>query len=201
MAETQESDYVIRLKSNNRLAGKAEEFLNQIPKDILETTPVFYREFNYRANSWNRARRVIVKMDRAADELLFRFTFIVTTMRLAPKNIAKIYFNRGTMENFIKEGKLGFAFGQMTSTEFERNACKLQIAILAYNLHSGFKRLCLPKNMKNKLIDTLRLQLIKIAGKVVRSSRYLTFKLSSHCLYKHEFMKTLKWIQMLPRLG
>lgn len=128
LAETKESDYVIRLKSNKRHAEKAEEFLNQIPKDILEMTPVFYREFNYRVNSWNRARRVIVKMDRATDELLFRFTFIVTMLRLCPENIAKIYFNRGTMENFIKEGKLGFTFGQMTSTEFERNACKLHIS-------------------------------------------------------------------------
>ena len=142
-----------------------------------------------------------MKIERPKDELLFQFTFIVTNMNLSPKNITKLYFNRGTMENFIKEGKLGFAFGKMTSTEFERNACKLQIAILAYNLHNGFKRLCLPETKNTKLIDTVRLQLIKIAGKFVRSGRYLTFKLSSHCLYKKEFMETLSRIQMLPRFG
>lgn len=201
LAEIKEANYVIRLKSNKRLTQQAEAYLDQIPKDILESTQVFYHEFNYQAKSWTRKRRVIVKMERPADELLFRFTFIVTTLSLSPENIAKIYFNRGTMENFIKEGKLGFAFGQMTSTEFERNACKLQIAILAYNLHNGFRRLCLPKNMNTKLIDTIRLELIKIAGKVVRSGRYITFKLSSHSLYQLEFMKTLKWIQMLPRFG
>lgn len=68
------------------------------------------------------------------------------------------------MENYIKEGKLGFAFGKITSTEFERNACKLQIAMIAYNFHNGFKRLCLPDDMNTKLIDTVRLQIIKIAG-------------------------------------
>ncbi|MEC1720475.1 transposase [Schinkia azotoformans] len=129
-------------------------------------------------------RRVVVKMERLKDELLVQFTFIVTNMSLSPKNITKLYFNRGTMENYIKEGKFGFAFGKMTSTEFERNACKLQIAIIAYNRHSGFKRLCLPDAMNTKLIDTVRLQIIKIAGKIVRSGRYLTFKLSSHSLYK-----------------
>lgn len=201
LAETKEANYVIRLKANKRLQAKAEELLAQIPDDVVEATSVFYREFSYQAKSWTRSRRVVVKMERPTDELLFHFTFIVTSMKLSPKNIVKLYFNRGTMENFIKEGKLGFAFGKMTSTEFERNACKLQIAILAYNLHNGFKRLCLPDAMNTKLIDTVRLQLIKIAGKIIRSSRYLTFKLSSHCLYKKEFMETLSRIQTLPRFG
>ncbi|HHW35808.1 MAG TPA: IS1380 family transposase, partial [Bacillales bacterium] len=73
------------------------------------------------------------------------------------------------------------------------------IAIIAYNLHNGFKRLCLPDTMNTKLIDTVRLQLIKIAGKIVRSGRYLTFKLSSHSLYKKEFMEALHRIQKLPQ--
>ncbi|MDQ0219501.1 hypothetical protein J2S21_002597 [Peribacillus cavernae] len=69
------------------------------------------------------------------------------------------------------------------------------------NLHNGFRRLCLPKDINKKLIDTVRLQLIKIAGKIIRSGRYLTFKLSSHCLYQKEFKETLRRIQMLPRFG
>lgn len=201
LAETKEAFYVIRLKANKRLYAKAEGLLAQIPDDVLEKTSVFYKEFSYQANSWTKPRRVVVKMERPKDELLFQFTFIVTNMSLSPKNITKLYFNRGTMENYIKEGKLGFAFGKMTSTEFERNACKLQIAIIAYNLHNGFKRLCLPDTMNTKLIDTVRLQLIKIAGKIVRSGRYLTFKLSSHSLYKKEFMEALHRIQELPQFG
>lgn len=137
-AEAKEAHYVIRLKANKRLNTKAEALLDKIPGDIMEGTKVFYRECKYQAKSWDQPRRVIVKMEKAEDELLFRYTFIVTNMTLSPKNIAKIYFNRGTMENFIKEGKLGFAFGQMNSTEFEINACKLQIAILAYNVHMDY---------------------------------------------------------------
>jgi hypothetical protein len=201
LAEKKESHYVIRLKANRRLGVMAEELLNQIPDDVREATSVFYREFNYQAKSWDHPRRVVVKMEKPADELFFRFTFVVTNMSLSPKSIANLYFNRGTMENFIKEGKLGFAFGNMTSTEFERNACKLQIAILAYNLHNGFSRLCLPASMNTRLIDTVRLQLIKIAGKVIRSGRYLTFKLSSHCLYQKEFVETLRRIQLISPFG
>ncbi|TCP16253.1 DDE family transposase, partial [Scopulibacillus darangshiensis] len=201
LAEEKEAHYVIRLKANARLNALADDLLNQIPDDVKANTPVFYREFNYKASSWSHSRRVVVKMEKPMDELLYRFTFIVTNMSLTPKSVAKLYFNRGTMENFIKEGKLGFAFGSMSSTEFEKNACKLQLAILAYNLHNGFRRLCLPEKMKKNLIDTVRLQLIKVAGKVIRSGRYLTFKLSKHCLHKEAFMATLKQIQRLPCYG
>ncbi|MGG5252752.1 hypothetical protein ACQYAD_04530 [Neobacillus sp. SM06] len=65
----------------------------------------------------------MTSLNEHTDELLFQFTFIVTNMNLSPKNVTKLYFNRGTMENYI-------AFGKMTSTEFERNACKLLIAII-----------------------------------------------------------------------
>ena len=119
----------------------AEAYLNQIPKEILESTQFFYREFDYQAKSGTRKRRVIAKIERPADELLFRFTYIITMLSLSPENIAIIYLNRETMERFIKEGKLGFAFGQITSTEFECNAFKLQFAILAYNLHNGLRRI------------------------------------------------------------
>ncbi len=47
-------------------------------------------------------------------------------------------------------------------------------------------------------IATVRLQLIKIAGRISWSARYLTFKLSSHCVYQKEFLQTLKEIQRLP---
>lgn len=201
LAEAKKAHYVIRLKANRRLQDKANELLDQIPDDVVEATPVFYREFEYQAASWTHPRRVVVKMEKPMDQLFFQFTFIVTNMTLLPKSITRLYFNRGTMENFIKEGKLGFAFGRMTSTEFERNACKLQIAVLAYNLHNGFRRLCLPVSMNKNLIDTVRLQLIKIAGRISRSGRYIAFKLSSYCVYQKEFVTTLKRIQQLPRFG
>ena len=45
---------------------------------------------------------------------------------------------------------------------------------------------------------TVRIQLIKIAGKVVNTARYTTFKLCSSCLYKKQFWFTLKKIQGIP---
>ena len=43
----------------------------------------------------------------------------------------------------------------------------------------------------------IRLKLIKIAARAVRSARYITFKLCSSCPYKKEFYRTLENIQRL----
>ena len=51
--------------------------------------------------------------------------------------------------------------------------------------------------MKTQQINTIRLTLIKIAAKVVKASRYITFKLCSSCPYKKEFYDTLQNIEML----
>ncbi|MEI3615013.1 hypothetical protein, partial [Pseudogracilibacillus sp. SO30301A] len=61
------------------------------------------------------------------------------------------------IESYIKEGKLGFAFGKMSSTEFEINANKLQIAVLAFivsfilvlALIAGIAEIIIKKQNKN----------------------------------------------------
>src|SRR5690625_3556380 len=194
------ADYVIRLKANQRLQRIAAEFESQITSeiDIHEGYHVYFREFTYKAASWDKSRKVMLKLEKPIDQLFFIPTFVVTTLEDTPEDTVQFYANRGTMENYIKEGKLGFAFGRMSSSEFEINANKLQIAVLAYNLNNGLRRICMPEKMRKHQIQTIRMCLIKIAGKIIRSGRYLTFKLASSSLYKDEFFSTLKRIQQLP---
>lgn len=201
LAETHEVNYVIRLKANARLKAKAQEIEQSLRDQYdLNTTErkVFYKEFLYQATQWNKSRRVVVKMEKPEGELFFTYTFIVTNLTLSPQNIVLFYQNRGTMENFIKEGKNGFAFDHMSSSDFYSNACKFQLAILAYNFHNWFRRLCLPKKLKKNQIETIRTKLIKIAGKIVNTGRYTIFKLCSSCLYQRDFWQTLQNIQQLP---
>jgi len=51
--------------------------------------------------------------------------------------------------------------------------------------------------MRKQRIDTVRLKPLKIAAKVIRSARYITFKLCSSCRYKDEFYETLSNISKL----
>lgn len=202
LAETKGHKYVIRLKSNARLQSIAQTMADPLlnPENFHEQQ-VHYREFLYQAKSWDQARRVVVKMERPAGELHFQFTFIATNMELQPRNVIRFYCQRGHMENFIKESKNGFACHKMSSTDFETNAVKLQLAMLAYNVNNWFRRLCLPEEMKPNRMETIRLKLVKVAGKLVRSGRYWTWKLCSSCVYRQAFIQTLQNISHLPRFG
>jgi len=44
-----------------------------------------------------------------------------------------------------------------------------------YNLFNWFRRLVLPESLQKDRIDTLRLKLLKIAARIVRSGRYVYF--------------------------
>ena len=133
--------------------------------------------------------------------MIHLYTVIVTTFEMKPYQGIRFYCGRGKMENFIKEGKSGFDFTSVSSSSKVVNANRLQVHALAYNLFNWFRRLVLAAGMRKQRIDTIRLKLLKIAARVVRSARYKYFKLCSSYPYKKEFYETLENIRGLqPQL-
>ena len=66
---------------------------------------ILYDDFWYRAESWDRARRVVTKVEWHRGELFPRVGFIVTNMTAGPEGMVRFYNGRGTAEQWIKEGK------------------------------------------------------------------------------------------------
>ena len=128
-------------------------------------------------------------------------TFIVTNMDSSPEELIRFYCKRGQMENFIKECKSGFDMDYVSSSSQIVNANRIQIHALAYILFNWFRRLVLPTKLRNDRVDTLRLKLMKIAARIVRSSRYILFKLCSSCPFQHEFFETLHNIRQLQPIS
>lgn len=195
--------YVIRMKENGRLR-KASAFIED---ELYEKTKynqidyaITYGEFFYKADSWLYPRRIVCKIEKPMNQMNFLYTFLVTNMEGTPEDLIRFYCKRGAMENFIRESKYGFHMDSMSSHSMIVNANKLQISMLAYNLFNWFRRLVLPKIFQNFQVDTIRLKLLKVAGKLVRSARYMTFKLCSHCPYKNEFYETMNNIFRLKQL-
>ena len=192
--------YVIRLKENAILRDKASylvDELDEITKNNKVDYAVVYGEFMYQAGPWPYERRVVCKVEKPENQMTYMYTFIVTNMESSPEYLIKFYCKRGLMENFIKESKTGFDFASVSSHTRIVNANRLQIHALAYNIFNWFRRLALSANMRKQRIDTVRLKLLKIAAKVIRSARYITFKLCSSCPYKDEFYDTLSNISKL----
>lgn len=201
--ESNGTSYAIRLKENATLKAMAESLdkeLDELTADNKVDYAVVYGEFQYAASSWGYPRRIAVKVEKPSGQLVYMHTFIVTNMDLKPEDIIRFYCNRGRMENFIKESKNGFDMDTMSSHSMTVNENRMQLSVLAYNLFNWFRRLVLPESMRKFQVDTIRLKLLKIATKMVRSARYITFKLCSSCPYKREFYETLKNIQLIPKL-
>ena len=194
--------YAIRLKLNHVLIKLAEEKEKALYDATLRNQvkyAVTYGEFMYQAKSWSHPRRVVFKIEKPYGQLQHLYTFVVTTFEdLRPDQVIRFYCGRGKMENFIKEGKLGFDFSSVSSHSMVVNANRLQAHGLAYNLFNWFRRLVLPICLRKIRIDTFRLRLLKIASKIVNSARSTFFKFCSSFPYKKEFLETLANIQQLP---
>jgi hypothetical protein len=200
LAEKNSIDYTIRLKANKKLYDKAQDLTDefiQTYKDDFSKTHVMYGEFLYKAESWNHPRRVVCKLKRTSGQIYPTYTFVVTSMSTTPKKAIMFYNNRGTMENFIKEAKLDFGMDHASYHSFMANQIKLALRILAYNLNNLMRRLVFPEKLKNKRMISLRTILTKIAGKLTKSARYFTLKLSSHYAYKKHFYYIFKAVKNL----
>lgn len=141
----------------------------------------------------------MIQSNRPAGELFFTHAFFVTNLVecFSPQAIVHSYKQRSTMENFIKEAKNGFGFDQMKSNDFLINQVCMMFALLNYNLTNWLHTLSLPKAAKGIQIQTIRTRLIKVANKLVKSERFLHFKLSSSFVYTKFFWDVLTRIQQL----
>jgi hypothetical protein len=103
--ERESFSYAIRLPANGTLMGNIESFLVRPVGRPSERPNVRYMDFEYQAKSWNSHRRVIAKVEWHKGELFPRIGFIVTNLSKPAKNVVRFYNQRGTAEQWIKEGK------------------------------------------------------------------------------------------------
>ena len=139
---------------------------------------ILYDDFWYRAGSWNRARRVVAKVEWHRGELFPRVGFIVTNMTAGPEGVVRFYNGRGTAEQWIKEGKYALSWARLSCHRFVANRVRLSLFVLAYNLGNFLRRLCLPKAVKHWSLRSVQVKLIKMGGRLVRHSRRSIFQLS-----------------------
>jgi len=101
----------------------------------------------------------------------------------ATKEIIWFHNGRGNAENYNKELKSGFGMDHAPCQSLRANAVWLEIGVLAHNLAVVVKRLLLGGEWVTKTIDTLRWQLVFIAGKVVWHGRWLWLRVRA-CHYE-----------------
>jgi len=139
----------------------------------------------------------VAKVEWHQGELFPRVGFIVTNLPWRCKRVVRFYNQRGTAEQWIKEGKNAVKWTKLLCHDFVDNQVRLQLFALAYNLGSFLRRLVLPQGVKHWTLTTLREKLIKIGAKVVRHAKYVTFQLVEVAVPRRLFAAILERIRRL----
>jgi hypothetical protein len=133
----------------------------------------------YQAARWPRSYRYVVKYvvkrelaQSKKGELYFRYHVLVTNnySDSAP-TVLEWHLAHANMENRIKEHKSGLALEKLPTRSFHANWAYLLIGQLAFNVVAWFKRLVLPQQYQHATIKTIRHHVLKLAGKIVCTSR------------------------------
>ncbi len=94
--EAEGFEYAIRLPGNEALLRDIEPLLTRPVGRPSNAPVVWYAGFLYQAKSWNRARRVVAKVEWHNGELFPRVGFIVTNLSRPAKRVVRFYNQRGT---------------------------------------------------------------------------------------------------------
>ena len=189
--------YAIRLPSNKVLQYEIAPLLIRPVGRPPKRPVILYDDFWYRAGSWDRARRVVAKVEWHRGELFPRVGFIVTNMTAGPEGVVRFYNGRGTAGQWIKEGKYALNWTRLSCHRFVANRVRLSLFILAYNLGNFLRRLCLPKAVRHWSLRSVQVKLIKMGGRLVRHSRRLIFQLSEVSVPRRLFQGVLDRIGRL----
>ena len=192
--------YAIRLPKNQILQESIAHLLTRPVGRPPNHVRRYYASFSYRAKSWDKARRVVAKVEWHPGELFARVGFIVTNLSRSAERVTLFYNQRGKAEQYIKEGKNAIKWTRLSCLKFCNNAVRLQLHALAYNLANFMRTLALPKEVEHWSLTTLREKLVKIGAKVVSHGRYVTFQLAEVAVPRELFRKILSLIDDLrPR--
>jgi hypothetical protein len=94
--------YAIRLPANSVLREKiAHQLTRPVGRPSLTKVKRFHEDFEYQAQSWDKPRRVIAKIEWPPGELFPRVGFIVTNLPMDPDWVVRFYNQRGTAEQHL----------------------------------------------------------------------------------------------------
>jgi hypothetical protein len=157
-----------------------------------------YGELRYAAKSWKVERRVIARVEAGPQGADSRF--IVTNLCGLPKALyEKVYCARGRAENLIKAHKLHLASDRTSCSKATANQFRLLIHTAAYWLMLTLRGLA-PRTSfwRDAQFDTIRLCLIKVAGRVTEMVTRIKIALPSAYPYQIGFAMLASRIARLP---
>lgn len=186
--ESRSKKYIVAVKSNALLKQQILNIRNWLAVD----EGIQISEFNYKAHSWNKERRVIVirqsivKKPKALGKILFkefpehcffRYQQYVTNLDLPAAEVWRMYCGRADSENRIKELKYEFGMTGFCLNKFYAREDAFRMVVVAYNFLSLFRQVIL-KQVIQPTLSTIRFECFALGSWIVKRGRKKILKLS-----------------------
>lgn len=188
--ERRDVGYVIGVARNARLERMVEDWERLLEHRYVETGTKQRQvaEFTYAADSWDRERRMVTRLEFGTQGNNPRF--VVTNLDLpADALYDDLYCQRGEAENRIKETQLDLFGTRASSHRFLANWLRVMFAALAYTLMHRLRAIALANTeLARATAATIRVRLLKIGAAVIRNTRRVRILLASHHPMRNTFL-------------
>jgi hypothetical protein len=143
-----------------------------------------FGEFAYAAETWHVERRVIARVeasDKGADS-----RFVVTNLAGTPRWLYEaVYCARGRAENLVKAHKRHLVSDRTSCSKATANQFRLVLHTAAYWLLHTLRGLAPKRSFwRDAQLDTIRLALIKVVGRVAELASRIELALPSDYRYR-----------------
>jgi hypothetical protein len=192
--EAHQVGYIIGLAKNSRVLGLAQSLIEQAQADCqaAQQKQRLFGQVQYRAQTWDKERRVLVKAEHTDKGSNPRF--VVTNLQGAAQGLYdRVYCARGERENRIKEQQLGLFADRTSCHGWWANQFRLLLSSCAYGLLERLRALGLAgTELARAQVSTIRLKLLKIGAVVLGNTRKVRLLLSSSSPYQAIFSQVVK---------
>lgn len=152
-----------------------------------------HSSFYYRARSWPRRRRILVKVEVSSEGTNVRC--LITNRKGRAQDLFRLYNGRGEAENRIDELKRDLKADRLSCSRYRANAFRLQLHTLAYNLMRLLRHWLQGTALEKAETATIRLKLFKVGARVQVTVRRIWFHLASGWPYRDLFVQAHRAIR------
>ena len=166
-------------------------------------------QFWYRPHRWERRHRYVVVRrpipeDPAEAEQLtlfkdvkYAYHVFVTNLNMRAWRVYRFYSPRARVEKHIRELAYDYPLAKIPTQDWIPNVAFFQLLLLAFDIVHYFKRLCLPTTYRYKTLKTLRMELLVLPGRLVKTDNRYRLKLPKEYHFEKTFQYAMTNIQKL----
>lgn len=167
-------------------------------------------EFRHGPKAWHekKHRYVVVRRPIPEDPVeaqqlkLFKdrkyaYHVFVTNLKTNAWRVYRFYSLRARVEKHIRELAYDYPLAKIPTQEWIPNVGFFQLLLLAFDIVHYFKRLCLPRDYRYKTLKTIRMELLVLPGRLVKTDNRYRLMLPKDYHFQDTFQRALSRVQKL----